>query len=148
MNPPLPWQLTVARVIIFLESAVSTVVTVLLLLVTLIAASPESLLSTSHGGSGPLLPFLFCMAFGGVTLLLIMTGRELPQRPWAYRVSAGFQVALLLPMVLVVRVQPDVSSTLAALAMMVVPAAALTLLMTPPARHATLPRKGLPAGSL
>lgn len=147
MNPQAPWQLTVARVIVFLESAVFSVVTVLLLFLTAIATSPQSLFSTNHGGSGPLLPFLCCLAFGGVDLLLTMTGRALPRRPWAYWVSGGVQVALLLPMVLVVRVQPDVSSTLAALAVMVVPIGELTLLTTPSTRHAIFPRQGSSAGS-
>ncbi|MGD1053340.1 MAG: hypothetical protein ABR950_05875 [Candidatus Dormibacteria bacterium] len=136
-----PWQLLVARLLIFLEAALYAVPTGFLLLAVAVAVlDPESLFAT---GNGVWLALLLLLPFGSATALAIVAGRAVVSRRWAYLAAAAIQIVSLASILALYLTQLDAQTAVfntgsLPLYVLVLPLSALILLLTPPARHTVL----------
>ena len=134
--PPAPWQLAVARRVIFVEAGVCGLLAAYLLWGAVIALSPGSLFSVAEGGTGPQLLFLWGGGLAGAMSVLLLAGAALFRWRLAYGAAVGVQPALLLAVWWVRGVNPDMTAACVAFVALIVPVVVLALLVTPGARHA------------
>jgi hypothetical protein len=141
-----PWQLTIARALVFLESGLLALLGLLLV----VAVGTFGLLANADNGAGfsPIGRAMLVVAVvtAIVVAAVIVLGVKMVRRRWAYRTVAAFQVALVVG--LGVSVASYASSTnwtptnIAVASIEVLcPAVTLALLLAPQARPAMLPRR-------
>jgi hypothetical protein len=139
--PTIPWELTGARLLLFVEAGVVGLYTVPVAFALGVLSVLVVLFNPEHAEAltgWVLLAFaLFGVALGAIVGLLITLGVKLPRRRWAHRVAAGLQVVVGVYATLVIVVPgPSRSGAGAALVVLAFIGVALALLLAPATRRA------------
>ncbi len=139
----LPWQLTAARILVFLEGGLLGVLGIFLL----VAAGTIGLLANADNGAGfsPIGHVMLVVAVitAVVVAAVIVLGVKMIRRNWAYRTIAAFQTALAVGLGLSVASSASgtnwtATNIIAAAIEVLYPLVILALLLAPRSRRAAL----------